>query len=164
MGVVSKSDFIGEYFISQTLYDNLDLYIAKYEKKYLIQLLGASLYSLFIADLGTNPTPTAQIYKDIFEEFALDNSSCIMVSEGIKKMLIQLIYFEYIRETQLQNTTNGTVKNAAELGEMKNYKNNILRAYNDAVETSYNIQWFINDRKLSYPTFNGQMFHFIGVV
>lgn len=164
--IVSKSDFVGEYFVSQKLYDDLVFFIEKYEKKYLVRILGAKLYALFISDLDTNvnQAPITQIYKDFFNEILEDSSGCIIESEGIRKLLIQFIYFEYIRETQLNNTTNGTAKNSAELGQMAQYKNNILKAYNEAVDNVHAVQWFISSNRSIYPLYNGVLFKYIGIV
>ena len=166
MAIVLKSDFVGAYFISQTLYDSLDTFIEKFEKQYLLQMLGAELYKLFIADLNTATprVPLTQIYLDIFNEFLVDNDTNVIASDGIRKMLIQFIYFEYIRETQLKNTANGTVQNAAELGVMRSWENNIVTSYNEGVTNTRAIQWYICENETSYPTYNGQQIKNIGIL
>lgn len=164
MSIVSKSDFIGNYFISQKLYDDLDLYIEKYEKQYLINLLGAELYKLFISDLDSNFEPTTVIYQTIYNEILTDYNTCLINSEGIKKMLIKFIYFEYVRDNQQKNTTNGTVVNNAELGINVNPIYSVARAYNEACDSVYAIQFYIKQNIANYPTYNGRKFDYVSVI
>lgn len=160
MSIVVNTDFAGEYAIPQTRFDNIDFFIEKYEKKYLVQLLGADLYDLFIADLtAPNPqVPQTQRFIDIFDEFQIDESICIYVSEGIRIMLIQFIYFHYIRENQTLNTANGTVTNDVELGTNAAFQGNIVQTYNQGVCNAQAIQWFIWDNTTVYTEENIQPF------
>lgn len=159
MSIVVSTDFTGEYNVSKTCYDKLDYYIEKYEAYYLVRLLGAELYALFIADLTVSDpqVPQTQRFIDIFDAFDLDEEPCIVSSEGIRKMLIQFIYFHYVRETQLINTANGTASNAMELGTPSPYMNNIVQSYNQGIDNSYSIQWFICDNRDVYPEENIQI-------
>jgi len=159
MSIVVNTDFTGEYNISKNCYDQIDFYIEKYEKKYLLKLLGAELYDLFISDLTvTNPqVPQTQRFLDIFNSFNIDESSCVVTSEGIRKMLTQLIYFHYVRENQVINTAGGTVSNSVELGLPASFKGNIVQAFNEGVDNSHSIQWFICDKSDIYPEENIQL-------
>tara|TARA_R110002050_G_scaffold162784_2_gene292648 strand:- start:39 stop:539 length:501 start_codon:yes stop_codon:yes gene_type:complete len=159
MPIVSKSDFRGEYSISKTSYDQLDWYIEKYEKKYLQKIFGAELYRLFKADLTvTDPqVPQAPRFLDIFEPFAIDSDSLLVESEGIRKMLVGFIYFHYVRELQTENSASGTVTNSVELGINAKYNGNIITAFNDSVDISHSIQWFIYEKKDEYPEENIQL-------
>jgi hypothetical protein len=156
MSIVVNTDFRGEYNVAKTAYDQIDFYIEKYEKKYLLKLLGAELYTLFIADLTvTDPqVPTTQRFTDIFDAFVKDESNYVVESEGIRKMLTQLIYFHYVRENQVINTVGGTVSNSVELGIPASFKGNIVQAYNEGVDNSHAIQWFICDNSTIYPEEN----------
>jgi hypothetical protein len=163
MSIVVNTDFKGEYNVSKNCYDQLDTYIEKYEKKYLRKLLGAELYDLFIADLTvTDPqVPQTQRFLDIFNEFAIDeNNYCLIESDGIRKMLTQLIYFHYVRENQVINSATGTVSSAVELGNNASFKGNIVTAFNEGVENSHSIQWFICDNPTIYPEENIQILRF----
>ena len=159
MSIVVNTDFKGEYNVSKNCYDQIDFYIEKYEKKYLLKLLGAELYDLFIADLTVNDPqiPQTQRFIDIFDAFQIDESNCVIESEGIRKMLTQLIYFHYVRENQVINTAGGTVSNAVELGLSASFMGNIVQAYNEGVDNSHSIQWFICDNPTVYPEENIQL-------
>jgi len=159
MSIVVNTDFTGEYNISKNCYDQIDFYIEKYEKKYLLKLLGAELYDLFIADLTVSDpqVPQTQRFLDIFNSFNIDESSCVVTSEGIRKMLTQLIYFHYVRENQVINTAGGTVSNSVELGLPASFKGNIVQAFNEGVDNSHSIQWFICDKSDIYPEENIQL-------
>jgi hypothetical protein len=159
MSIVVNTDFTGEYNVSKTCYDQIDFYIEKYEKKYLVKLLGAELYSLFIADLtATDPqVPQSTRFLNIFNSFDIDDNSCVVTSEGIRRMLTQLIYFHYVRENQVINTAGGTVSNSVELGLPASFKGNIVQAYNQGVDNSHAIQWYICDDLTIYPEENIQI-------
>ena len=84
--ILALTDFeSGEYTIPQDCYSDIQPYLDKYEKKYLIELLGCDLYALFIADLVAG-VPQTQIYIDIFNEICEDNCGTIQRSEGMKTM------------------------------------------------------------------------------
>jgi len=162
MSIVVNTDFKGEYNVSKNCYDQLDTYIEKYEKKYLTKLLGAELYGLFKADLTvTDPqVPQTQRFIDIFDEFSIDENYCVIYSDGIRKMLTQLIYFHYVRENQVVNSATGTVSSAVELGNNASFKGNIVQAFNEAVDNSHAIQWYICDNPTVYPEENIQILRY----
>lgn len=159
MAIVQTSDFVGEYKVSQSRFTELAKYITKYEKQYLVKLLGSDLYDLFIADLTvtTPQTPQTAIYQSIFNSFKQDENNCIVFSEGIKQMLIMFIYFHYVRDMQNYNTIAGSVTNVNENSNASGYNGyNLIESYNDAIDTYRSIQWYIEENKSDYPDYNGQ--------
>jgi hypothetical protein len=63
-----STDFIGYWKIAQ---DNntaslLTAYIARYEKKYLVELFGYDLYILFLASLVPGPAPVAGRFLTVY--------------------------------------------------------------------------------------------------
>ena len=161
MSIVVKSDFTGEYLIAQDQYSNIDSYIVKYEKKYLTMLLGADLYALFIADLTpTSPqVPQTQRFIDLFESFFTDEYNCVVSSDGIRKMLIQFIYFHALRDNLNFKSTTGTVRMKNENSSESMYNGyNLVESYNEGVCNAKSIQWFIGENKDIYPESNRQYF------
>ena len=158
MSIVVKTDFVGEYNVSKTNYDHLDTYIEKYEKHYLLKLLGGQLYGLFISDLTiTDPQiPQATRFINLFNSFYEDCEEQLIISEGIRKMLVQFIYFHYVRELQTENSASGTVTNSVELGVNAKYKGNIVTVYNQGVKNAQAIQWYICQNEADYPEENIQ--------
>jgi len=158
MSIVVKTDFVGEYNVSKTNYDHLDTYIEKYEKHYLLKLLGGQLYGLFIADLTiTDPQiPQTTRFINLFNSFYEDYEEQLIISEGIRKMLVQFIYFHYVRELQTENSASGTVTNSVELGVNAKFKGNIVNVYNQGVKNAQAIQWYICKNEADYPEENIQ--------
>ena len=158
MSIVVKTDFVGEYNVSKTNYDHLDTYIEKYEKHYLLKLLGGQLYGLFIADLTvTDPQmPQTTRFINLFNSFYEDYDEQLIISEGIRKMLVQFIYFHYVRELQTENSASGTVTNSVELGVNAKFKGNIVTVYNQGVKNAQAIQWYICKNEADYPEENIQ--------
>jgi hypothetical protein len=162
MSIVAKEDFKGEYNISKNCYDQLDFFIEKYENYYLVRLLGAELYTLLISDLtATDPqVPQSVRFLNIFNPFSIDQHSCLYYSEGIREMLVQFIYFHYVRENQVINTAGGTVSNSVELGLNASFMGNIVQVYNQGVKNAHCIQWYIHENELEYPEENKQPFEY----
>ena len=158
MSIVLNTDFTGKYEIAVDQFNETDinLYIAKYEKKFLIQLLGASLYTTFVADL-VNGVPVTAIYLSIFNSFQIDSTTeSINVSNGMKEMLKGFIYYHYLLDDPLKSTTVGMVVQKTETYDNVGMNGITNSRYNESVDTYMAIQSYINDNPVSYPTYNGQ--------
>lgn len=159
MSIVVNTDFVGEYSVSKTCFNDLDKYITKYEEYYLCNLLGAELYALFITDLtATSPQiPQTARFLDIFNSFKIDDNSCLRSSEGIRNMLVQFIYFQFIRDSNYKKTATGVVLSNPEVATMSPYLGyNLVEAYNEGVHNYKEIQWYICDNDTDYPEENIQ--------
>jgi len=148
--IVQISDFTGKYEIHTGLYDQTKLqdYIDIYEKRYLVELLGATLYNEFISDLDPYNVPISPNFQQIFNSFiedqtlVLDNQ--ILISEGIKQMLKGFIYFEYLKDTTNQITPNGlTIPSNENSTTATTLYSMMYTRYNEAVRTYRAIQWYI---------------------
>tara|TARA_R110000824_G_scaffold42749_1_gene125518 strand:+ start:143 stop:655 length:513 start_codon:yes stop_codon:yes gene_type:complete len=147
--ITQPSDYTGEYRINKSCFDDLQLYIDKYEPYYLVRLLGADLKALFEADLTvtTPQVPQTSPYTDIFNPFEIDSNNCLYLSDGIKQMLVQLIYFHYTREQGHKNTQSGTVNVNAE-NSIMSLSFNDISSYNAGVSNYQIIQWYICDNPI----------------
>lgn len=159
MAITQTSDFINEYKIGKNCFNEqeLEAYIVTYEKFYLLRMLGAELYDLFIADLtATTPqVPQTQRFIDIFDPFEIDDHGCIDISEGIKIMLIQFIYFHYLRDGHKFSTTIGIVQPDPSIASQTPIFN-LIEMFNKGVINYCEIQDFILDNSDDYPEENGQ--------
>lgn len=164
--IVQTSDFVGEYKVSQTRFTELALYITKYEKYYLLRMMGASLYDLFKADLTptTPQIPQTARFENIFNPF---NSiptlaPSLYISEGIKQMLVEFIYFHYVRESGNYNTITGQVINNNENSTNIPYVGfNLIDVYNQGI-CNYNvIQEFIEADFDAYPEYQESQSEFL---
>lgn len=164
MAILQTSDFnTGEYTLPKDSFTVLQSYITKYEQYYLVRLLGADLYDLFVADLTltTPQIPQSPVYESIFNAFYYDEDGALFVSDGIKEMLKQFIYFHFLRDTAYRKTVNGVVVNATESSEHSGYNGyNLIEAYNSAIDNAYSIQSYIENNSNDYLTYNGITFCF----
>ena len=160
MSLVLNSDFTGKYAVALTQFNtsNLDAYITKYEKHYLLQLLGADLYALFIADLnGATPqVPQTAIYLSLFNAFNRDVNYCLEISEGIVEMLKGFIYYEYLSDITQNQTPIGATKPKNENSTVLGLNSVTNSRFNDSVDTFKAIQSYIIDNQADYPDSNGQ--------
>jgi hypothetical protein len=77
-------------------------------------------------------------------------SETLIISDGIKEMLIQFVYFHYVRNSALQNTITGVVK-ASNENSIASIENNVIEVYNKGVSNYTNIQQYIESDSVTYP-------------
>jgi hypothetical protein len=153
--LIQKTDFVGKFQINQNSYTQLDSYIDKYEQPYLMELLGAELYELFIADL-LNGKPQKAEYLSIYNIIVDQDCGKLMFSEGMVEMLKGFIYFEFVRDDKYKHTPSGIVVNRSDISREAGFSEfDIYGRYNDAVKNYDVIQWYIQKYKSDYPEFNG---------
>ena len=151
---VTIADFSasGKYELHTGIYDvaRLQAYINKFEKRYLIHLLGVDLYKDFIAN------PTNPKYVFIFNSFEVDYDSCIIISEGMKEMLLGFIYFEYLKDLTNQITPNGNVRPIGEnSADVSTLYTMMYNRYNESINSYNGIQIYIYKNLTVYDEFNG---------
>jgi len=164
--IVSLNDFsTGKYEVHRGMYTDPGLqdYIDKYEKKYLVQLLGADLYGEFMADINLGGgIPTEQRFTDIFDPFEIDYNLEIIYSEGMKEMLIGFIYFEYVKDLTNQITSIGNVVPKGENSENpKTLYSMMYNRYNEACKTYKSVQKRICVNRSDYSGYNGKTKSFV---
>jgi hypothetical protein len=112
--IVNIADFkAGKFELHTGMYDQARIqdYIDLYEKPYLIKLLGAELFDEFEADfIAGGGVPTEARFQKILDPFHEDYNFQVIISEGMKEMLLGLIYFEYAKDQMNQITPIGNVK------------------------------------------------------
>jgi len=153
---VTISDFTGKFALSTGMYANTNIqsYIDRYEDIYLTELLGVKLYNLFIADLVSNVPVTAK-YTKIFNAFKEELDIRLIISKGMKDMLVGFIYFEYMKDSITQTTPIGVVKQSTENSTPISAHSPIYLRYNESVKTYRAIQDYIMQNLSTYPLFRG---------
>lgn len=152
MGVlITSSNFIGKYAIPQQASSDLDAFINDNEEQYLIELLGASMYDAFKANLapappaptsGPQPTPTNPGFLAIYNKFNVDYGSKIYKSRGLVLMLCGFIFFDYMKQVKYKATTQGIVVNTPDTTR-ESVTGNLYNYLNEAIETFTSIQAYI---------------------
>lgn len=162
MIILQLSDFSdpGKFSLHSGMYTQNDIqaYIDKYEKRYIVQLLGADLGAEFIADvqLGSG-TPTEQRFIDIFEPFDRDEGHQLLSSDGMKEMLMGFVYYEYLKDQVSTVTAVGMLTPKGENSEPVNsLYTQLYTRYNDACRSYKSIQKYIWRTMTDYTGFNGR--------
>lgn len=159
---IKIADFSGQDKIAKDKYTESDLqfYIDKLEARYLQDLLGAELYEAFKTDFVIDGTkPTNAKFTAIWDAFAIDDNCTMWRSEGIKKMLGLFIYWEYLRDQPVKNNIAGNQVNQQANSEAAlPSETNMYTNYNQALESYWAIQWYIdiNPDSYDYDLYNGQ--------
>ncbi len=155
--LLDLDDFTGKYELHTGMYDQAKLleYIQIYEEQYLIDLFGAALYDEFILDLDNNNYPESPNFQKVFDPFHLDNTSNgfltsyntynnVIISKGILEMLKGFIYFEYVKDTANQITSQGQkIPQGENSLTATTLYNMMYTRYWEALKTYRAIQWYI---------------------
>jgi hypothetical protein len=160
MGLLIKpEDFTGKFRVAINTQTEalLQKYIDKYEKLYLIRLLGVELYKLFEADV-TAYLPQTPPYTTIYAPIIEDDGNCVRISEGMKEMILGFVYFEYLRDLKFKNTVSGGTVNNVEAANEADPEVTVYQRYNEAVRNVETIQWYIGEHESDFPDYNGQEF------
>ena len=177
MIILQLSDFKeGKFKIPQTnnlCSNQLQKYIDRYEKRYLIDLLGCELSELLIDDL-VDGVPTDPLYLSLFNEICIDlrngffnyyysQSLCYcepkrIISRGLKSMLQGFIFFEYMRDFPNQRDLTGVNRVDSENTTYTEFSSwGLSQFYNESVEDYHNIQYYIHKNQYEYEDFNGTL-------
>ncbi len=156
---ITYNDFgKGKYELHHGMYEQskIQAYIDKYERIYLVKLLGVELFNLFVADLLAG-VPQASIYTKIYEAFEYDNVNCnINISEGMLDLVKGFVYYQYLRDMTNNVAVTGNVRPLGENSENVSTLNSMIYTrYNDSVRTYKAIQQYMCDYSSDYLKYNG---------
>lgn len=150
MSLIDKSYFTKELHIgdlSNTLDGTpamLDAYIVRYEKEYLIKLLGKELYNEFMA--GLEEDPVLQKWIDLQNE---------IVDADLKiSPIANYVYFNWQERNYTKNVGIGQVKNKAENATVVRPYDAQVKAWNEMVDMGRDTVRFVNDNGTEYPGYN----------
>lgn len=177
MSLTIPSDYKGSVSIAQNKNDRVKLqeYLDEKEPEYLTDLLGCELYDLFVSDLDIDNKPQTQRFIDIYNAICDDLEGVCFIaidwyedylncycsnrqnrSKGIISMLKGFMYFEYVRDQQVVNSSVGPNKSVGVASELvNNSSTSINKNYNKSIVDYWNIQYFIKINPDIYPEFNG---------
>lgn len=164
MSIVKVSDFVG--FHNVVKIDNADIiqaYIDRYEKKYLAKLMGIVQRDLLIADLDLiTGLPESEKYTYIFGEFDVHDCCCdrILMSSGLKDMLLGFIYFQFVSDGMVQiSELGGVIVQKAENASIGSLPpSQTYKRYNESVESAKAIQYRFSDGTFEYADYHTSKF------
>jgi len=145
--IVTIGDFVNKYEVHTGIYDagKLQAYIDKYEPQYLKELFGVTLYNDFISDLTNQNVPKSPNFLFFYNPFSVDVYLFrMLISEGLKEMLLGFIYFEYVKDLSNTMTPFGNTISRSELSRQTTTLNTMMYArYNDSIKTFTAIRDYI---------------------
>lgn len=156
--LITKDDFIGKYAVAKSIFDELDSFIERYEEDKLRDLLGVELFNDFKTAYEADPllpgNPELKSILDPIKEDNLGGCPKQMKNQGMKQMVLGLVYFQYMQDIIIKQTQNGGSLDKSELSDRTD-SNYIYDRYNEAVADYNVIQWFIEKNSDNYPKYNG---------
>jgi hypothetical protein len=164
MILIQPSDFVGDFDVAK--FPNRDTVlqavIDKWERFYIMRILGVALGKLYIADLALpSQSPRFVVLTDAFDEQQVDDlCSKIYHSDGFKKTLLGMVYYQYVIDFQLKQTQSGVVKTQTDTAGVMGVRATARVAekkFNLALESVDAIQWMCYYKEAAtYPEFLGE--------
>ena len=182
MATTPGTYFTGYYRIAQDnqTNENLNYYVTKFEKKYLVDLFGKELYDLFIADLS-NGVPQSTRFTTVYNALSYDpyGSSAVFIpidaaytnwadqykgyvkppteSEGISTMLKGFVFYHFVGDMDMVAGQTGVVTNKDENSDTNSKRTLefIESKYNEAVNSFKVIRNYILANPTTYPEYAG---------
>lgn len=155
--IINVSDFTGKYSLSKGMFSETTItdYITRYQDQYLKELFGVKLFNQFNSDLlaGVPQSPNfIKVFDPLSEDVDIMISryyrgfgySGILISNGIKDMLLGFIYYEYAKDLVNQMTPFGNTKPQSENSDIANTLFSMMyNRYNESIGTYQAIQDYI---------------------
>lgn len=144
MQLIDITYFVGEINVANTdqlpVRERLELFVKKYEKRFLTHLLGETVYNEFMDGLELIPVP--QKWQDLKEK--------LVDADTKESPIANYVYYFYMRDNYTQTVGLGEVKATAENAVMSNNDAKMVRAWNEMVIWVYDLRpWFI-DNQVNY--------------
>jgi hypothetical protein len=150
--LIATGDFVGKYTIVTNNTVAIQKLIDDTERRMLKDLLGESLYTLFIADIGTGGVPSDPDYVTIYDELRINHKVPVDdFSTGMKEMLLAMVWYQWNNDVQTIPTQNG-LKNIESSNSKAQGTNTFTnkRAYNLAIANYKVIQFYIQQNSDIY--------------
>jgi hypothetical protein len=157
MSILTVNEFTGKYKVGIPFDGGAKLqqYIDDVEFRTMNELLGATLLAAYTAGIA-EPSPEAKWVK--LRDAFVENSMCgdLLISKGIRDMLLCFTVSEYYHEERSTPTTNGKVVLNSEGGQKATIRwDEVYNMYNDGVKTYRAIQYYVKEHPSDYPDFKG---------
>ncbi len=166
--ITLPNDFEGFYNVSHNCYDvrDLELFIEEFEPEYLCKVLGKVLSDALNNELEANGgvLPPLSRFIPLFQPLCLGCSTqkcCCSKKKpsdgwsiGLKKVLLGLLYYDYVIQQKHQNTVTGTVNSNNETSNLVSNLTQVRLAeqrWNRSVLSIDAIQKYIQDNPTLYP-------------
>lgn len=152
--LIQPSDFVGKYGLSTDMYNKtvLQTFCNDIEDKWLRDLFGKTMADDFLADV-TGGLPVSAKYLALYNP--LDND--LGDSDGMKEMLMRVVYLEFPKYQMRTNTTNGmkgiNTTNSTPIHLNALWYSNKM---NEAVNDYQVIQYEVMKDRVTYPDYDGK--------
>lgn len=161
--LINSSFFVGELSIpnlqQETVSENLDYFITKYEKECLVGALGYPLYKLLQASEGA----MEQRIKDLLDGVEYELNGKLTKWEGIKhgdySFVANYIYWFFMKNNATHTTGVATTKQNAAASISVSPAEKMIAAWNSMADSVNQMILFLRNRKnedgtLVYPEFD----------
>lgn len=147
--LIDSTYFVGELNIANTdtvpVQENLQLFINKYEPKFLKMLLGNTLYNEYLIGITPVPVdpPTDPVTFEPIPQKWLDLQDQLRNITTKVSPIANYIYFFFVRDAVLYNSGTGVQQAEGENSIRGNSQIKTVRAWNEINELSFEIYKFL---------------------
>ena len=145
--LIDATYFIGELAIANrdkaSVIASINLFIQKYEAKYLRMVMGETIYADYLAGIEEDPIPAKWT----------DLQNVIRVASTKDSPIAGYVYWWYMRDQASQTVGMGQVKPLAENAIMVSNIDKMTRAWNEMVDQTKVVAKFLFDNQDTYGNY-----------
>lgn len=162
MSIINASYFVGELNIPNTnnagALERINFFISKYEKEYLMKVLGVGCYNDFIEALNADPVIEPWLSLKNGKDFTNQQGILIhyfgLANDDKKSPLANYVYYHYQRDAYTQTAGVGEVQSKAENATVVTPAYKMESAWNDMIKQTQVLIEFLYVNNADYPKFN----------
>lgn len=157
MSLIDQSYFVGELNITSSTtgaMERINFFIAKYEKEYLMKVLGVDCYNDFMAGITNEPWLSLKNGKDFINQQGRLEHYFGLANSDKKSPLANYVYYHYQQDSFTQTAAIGEVQSKAENAMLVSPANKMAAAWNDMVKQTSVLVDFLYVNNSLYPKFN----------
>lgn len=153
--LIDRTYFVGELNIPNSeqpvVESRLNSFIAKYETKFLCDVLGNGLYKLFRTGLTLDPIDARWLNL----KNGVDDWNGLIYTEGGYKRspIANFVYFHWMRDALTQSTGSGEMRPTIEGGSKTSINWKQVTAWNDMCEQVESLYTFLSSDLVTYPEY-----------
>jgi hypothetical protein len=149
MPLIDETYFVGELNIPKASEEEtLNIFIEKYEKQFLREVLGHETYNAFITGLAASD----QIWLDLRDGATYTYAGMGYQWEDLKQAIACYVYFHWMRNETSSTTQIGESKPQAQNAVNASSVHKMVRAWNEMVDIVWNMWWYLDSSLTTYTT------------
>lgn len=153
--IVTVTDFVGEIYIPNAdkayVAENIQRFIDKYEKDFLLRVFGTGLYNDLMTGLETVPVPEKWDKLINGDSIPVEFHGIEVYYGGIKQAIANYVYYWLARDRSSQTIDMGEASPTVENAVVVTNSNKTVRAWNEMSDMVRDARLYVSSKPLVYP-------------